>query len=125
MLASAGLAFAGVLLLFGSSAQSSGISSQAPAWLGVDTAGSLGAGFLSPGGGVLIDAVAPGSPAAAAGLEPGDVITQIGSRPVAAPSDIESAIAGMHAGEQVEIQYQRGPQAYKTLATLAARPANP
>jgi S1-C subfamily serine protease len=125
MLAAAGLAFAGILLLFGSSAQSSGVSSPPRAWLGVDIAGSLPAGFLSFNGGVLIAAVAPGSPAAAAGLEPGDVITQIGSRPVAAPSDIDSAIAAMHAGQRVQIHYQRGPEAYTTLATLAARPANP
>lgn len=132
MLVSAGVAFAGVLLLFGPSAQSSEsagqsarVSSRSPAWLGVDMAGSLGAGFLSPNGGVLVGAVVPGSPAAAAGLEPGDVITQIGSRPVSAPSDVQSAIAGLHAGDRVEIQYQRGPETYTTPATLAARPANP
>ena len=130
MLLSAGAAFAAVLLLFGSSGQSSAtagsrISSQSPGWLGVDMATSLGAGFLSPNGGVLIGDVVPGSPAATAGLQPGDVITQIGNRPVTAPSDVESTIAGMHAGEQVQIQYQRGPAQYTTLATLARRPAGP
>jgi S1-C subfamily serine protease len=93
--------------------------------LGVDMAGSLPAGALSSGGGVLVGDIVPGSPAAVAGLEPGDVITQIGSRAVASPADVESALAGLHAGERLQIQYQRGSQTYATQATLAVRPANP
>ena len=68
--------------------------------------------------------VVPGSPADVAGLELGDVITQIGNRPVQVPSDLESALAGMHAGQQIEIQYERGPISSTTQATLRGRPAN-
>lgn len=88
-----------------------------PAWLGVDT-------MSFPAGGVIVVDVVPGSPAAAAGLEPGDVITQIGNRPVQTPADVESAIAGRHAGQQVEIQYEQGPISNTTQATLQPRPAN-
>jgi S1-C subfamily serine protease len=68
--------------------------------------------------------VAQGSPADVAGLQPGDVITKIGNRPVRTPSDLESALAAMHPGQQVEIQYAQGPIPNTTRATLRARPAN-
>jgi putative serine protease PepD len=87
----------------------------APAWLGVNT--------MNAGGAMVVEVI-PGSPADVAGLQLGDVITQIGNRPVQVPTDLESALAGMHAGQQVEIQYERGPISAMTQATLRARPAN-
>jgi putative serine protease PepD len=90
----------------------------APAWLGVEAMN------FPPAGGVMVVDLVPGSPADVAGLQPGDVITQIGNRPVQAPADLESALAGMHAGQQIEIQYERGPISSTTQATLRARPAN-
>jgi putative serine protease PepD len=90
----------------------------APAWLGVDTMNS------SPAGGAVVVDVVPGSPAERAGLQPGDLITQIGNRPVHAPRDLESALAGMHAGQQIEIGYEQGPTSYTTHTTLRARPSN-
>ena len=123
-LLSAGAAYAVVSLLVGSGGQSSAVSSAGPGWLGVDMSSITASGGSSPiGGGVVVANVVPGSPAAAAGLEPGDVITQIDNQPIATPADVESAIAGMRAGEQIEIQYDRGPAEYTTQATLAARPA--
>jgi S1-C subfamily serine protease len=79
---------------------------------------------FAPAGGVMVVDVVPGSPADGAGLQPGDVITQVGNRSVQAPTDLESALAGMHPGQRVEIQYERGPIPYTTRATLSARPAN-
>jgi S1-C subfamily serine protease len=78
---------------------------------------------MNAGGAMVMDVI-PASPADAAGLQPGDVITQIANRPVQVPSDLESALAGMHAGQQIEIQYERGPISSTTQATLRARPAN-
>jgi S1-C subfamily serine protease len=85
-------------------------------WLGVDVAGA-------PYAGALVVSVRPGSPAAAAGIEPGDVITQIDTQPIPAPSTFDSAIAGMQPGDRVEIQLQRGRGAFTTEVTLAGRPA--
>jgi PDZ domain len=123
-LLSAGGAYAAVSFLVGSGDQSSATANGAPVWLGIDM-GSLpfGGGGFQSGAGAVVSDVVPGGPAAGAGLEPGDVITQIGNQPVGTPSDVESAIAGMHTGQQVEIQYDRGPMTYTTQATLAARPA--
>ena len=89
------------------------------AWLGVDTTDIAAAG----GGGALVTNVAPGGPADAAGLEPGDVITQIGSTPIASPSVIAFALANLHPGDSVQIQFQRGPFANATQLTLGAQPA--
>jgi len=124
-LISAGAAFAIVSRLAGSGSGSSAAPAGAAAWLGVDTESlaSAGGAFLSgSGGGAVVTNVVPGSPADAAGLEPGDLITQIDSRPIASPNDVDSAIAGMHAGQQVEIQYQRGPFDDAAQVTLEARP---
>jgi S1-C subfamily serine protease len=114
-LLSAGAAYGMVSLLVGSDGQRGRVATRASPWVGIDTASS-------PLGGVVIADVVPGSPAAAAGLQPGDVVTQIDNQPVSAPSDVSSAIAGMNVGDQVEIQVQRGPMTYMLQATVARRP---
>jgi S1-C subfamily serine protease len=115
-LLSAGAAYGMVSLLVGSDGQRAApVAGGATPWLGIATASS-------PLGGAVIADVAAGSPAAAAGLQPGDVITQIDNQPVSAPSDVSSAIASGHAGDQVEIQVQRGPMTYTMQATLAKHP---
>lgn len=85
------------------------------AWLGIDL-------YNSPFGGPIVVSVAPGSPAQAAGLQPGDVISQVDGHPVATASTFASAIAGKHAGDQVALQLQRGPATYVAHVTLAPRP---
>jgi S1-C subfamily serine protease len=92
--------------------------SVARAWLGADTSDLPGVG------GVVVVDVVPGSPADSAGLEPGDVITQIDGRPIRTSADVQAVLAGMKAGEAVEIQYQRGPISATAQATLTARPPN-
>ena len=114
-LLSAGATYAVVSALVGGGAQPASSASRAPAWLGVDTTSyPLGSGAM------VID-VTPGSPAEQAGLEPGDVITQIDNRRIGSPADIGSAITGMHSGETVEVGYIRGPITYTTQVTLTAR----
>lgn len=125
MLLSAAAAFAAVSLAFGgnsqraSNGQHAPSASSAPAWLGIDLTS------FPIGGGAIVANVAPGSPAQAAGLEPGDAITQFDNQPVATPSDVESTLAAMHAGQRVEIGYARGPIPFSTQVTLAARPSGP
>ncbi len=85
------------------------------AWLGIDVESSP---F-----GVMVVNVIPGSPAYRAGMETGDVITQINGRTIYATSDVTSAIAGEHPGDQVAIQYHGSGTSYSQHITLAARPA--
>jgi len=87
-----------------------------PAWLGVQ----LG---VLPAGAVVVIGVTSGGPAAAAGLRAGDVITQIESRPVAAPVDVSEAVGALRAGDTVEIQALRGSSTYTTRVKLGARPS--
>ena len=103
----------GVTRLPGSGSSASASVSGPVGWLGIQIEGT-------PIGGVVIKTVMPGSAAEAAGLEPGDVITEIDSRTVSAPSDITAAIGGLVVGDQVEIQFIRGSTFYTTQATLAA-----
>ncbi len=114
---SAGVAF-GVTSLLVSSGHGSQAATANHVWLGVGLANSPFSG------GVMITTVAPGSPAAAAGLQSGDVITQINNQPIQTAGDVTAALAGLRAGNQIQIQFNRGPVGYSTLVTLAARPAH-
>jgi len=55
----------------------------------------------------LVRRVAPGSSAAAAGLEPGDVLVAIGGRPVASPLDWEVGLLDAGVGSEVDVTYRR------------------
>jgi len=112
----AGGAYAVGSALVGSPSHQAAAATGGRPWLGIDMA-------TSPLGGVLVAGVAPGSPAQAAGIRPGDVITQIDTQPMAAPSIVEAAIAGMQPGDQVEIQLERGTSTYTLHARLAKQPA--
>jgi serine protease Do len=67
-------------------------------------------------GGVLVTFVEPFSPAAAAGLEPGDIITEAGGKPILGKNDFESAmgVASQHRG--ILLLLERAAQ--KTFAIL-------
>jgi PDZ domain len=115
-LLSAGVAFAVTSLLVGSGGNGSSSASADRVWLG---AGLTSSPFAS---GAMVTTVAPGSPADRAGLESGDVITQINNQPIGAPGDVSSALAGLHPGNQIQVQFNRGQASFSTLVTLAARP---
>ncbi len=111
-------AFGAVSLLTGSGgARRPATAAAAPGWLGVQTTSS------PFGAGALVAWVIPGSPAAAAGLMPGDVITQINNRPVTTAGGVSSALSGLHPGARVEVHVQQGPIAYTTQVTLGSRRA--
>jgi PDZ domain len=84
-------------------------------WLGIDL-------YNSPYGGPIVVGVAPGSPALIAGLEPGDVISQVDGQPVATVSEFASAVARKHGGDRVVLQLERGAVTYLAHVTLATRP---
>ena len=60
--------------------------------------------------GALVGKVSPGSPAARAGLEPGDIITQIGLRPITNAEGVEKAIESIQSGARVPVTLTRGGQ---------------
>jgi Do/DeqQ family serine protease len=67
-------------------------------------------------GGVLVTAVEPFSPAAAAGLEPGDIITEAGGKPVLEKKDFEKAMAETSGQRGILLLLERAAQ--KTFAIL-------
>jgi membrane-associated protease RseP (regulator of RpoE activity) len=85
-------------------------------WLGVQLANA-------PIRGALVSSVVRGSPAAAAGIRPGDVITQLDTQPIVAPAIFVSAISGLQPGDKVDIQLQRGASQYTVHVALASHPA--
>ena len=58
-------------------------------------------------GGVMVREVQPGSPAAEAGVQPGDVITLVGSTPVKSLDAFESAVSDLGSGDTVPLRLMR------------------
>jgi putative serine protease PepD len=87
------------------------------AYLGVSTAPALS------GGGAEVGSVNPGSPAERAGLQVGDVITEVDGQRVDDPSDISSAITDNKPGDRISIQVSRYGQDRQLDATLGNRPS--
>lgn len=82
----------------------------------------LGVGFMTATNGVEITAVDPGSPAAQAGLQVGDIITQFAGVMVSTAGELRQAVISAQIGEKVEIDYIRNGKENKTFATLVASP---
>jgi PDZ domain-containing protein len=124
------VAFGAVSLLAGSGDNGSKNGGGPPGYLGVEMAGTpfsfqgSGSGFPFANG-VMVVNVIPGSPAAAAGIEPGDVITNVDNKPVTTPAQVNAAIARLHAGDRVQIQYVQSFTTYTTQATLTRPPGSP
>jgi serine protease Do len=57
--------------------------------------------------GVVVRAAIPGSPAARAGLQSGDVLTRVGARPLRNPFDWEAALLDLRPGETVPVRVRR------------------
>jgi hypothetical protein len=112
VLLTAGVAFGTTLLLNSSGGQTASVADYAHSMLGIDVAGSPT--------GIVVTHVVPGSPAQAAGIQQGDLIDQINNQPVGTVDGVSAALAGMHAGNTVDVQFSRGFAIFTTQATLAA-----
>jgi len=64
--------------------------------------------------GAFVGGVRPGSPAEKAGLQQGDVITEINLRPVSNADDLAKALSGLSSGNRVTIAFLRGQQKLRT-----------
>ncbi len=70
--------------------------------------------------GALVAEVQKNSPAAAAGVQPGDVITQVGSQPVKDPRDLARIVADIHSGTEQDLTVSRDGQDKTLSVTIAA-----
>ena len=111
------------------------------AWLGVtgqtlssDVAAMFG---IDTSGGVLVEEVSPGSPAAAAGIRGGghivsiqdqtftlggDIIVKIDATPIASFDDLVAYLSGKRPGDEVTLILDRDGEHLEITATLAERP---
>lgn len=84
--------------------------------LPISEAGAVGITPSSDGNGLTILKVAPGSPAAQAGIQPGDVIVAVNGQKVANAKDARSLLFG-RLGDPVELTYRSG-KAERTVTIL-------
>jgi len=72
------------------------------------------------GTGVRLTSVVPNGPAAAAGLQVGDMITKLDGHPVGEPSDLIALVRKYAPGSVVSVEYLRGGSRQTASVTLAA-----
>ncbi len=90
--------------------------SVARGWLGVVCRDDHGAG-------AAVTSVVPGSPAAAAGIAPGDVVEAVGSHEVSSLADLQARLYVTPPGTVVELTVLRAGTVGTMQVTVAARPS--
>ncbi len=90
---------------------------------------SVKAGVLIDGGqdqnGQSLDAVIPGGPAAAAGLQSGDIIVKIDGAPISEGQPLEYLLVQRAPGDVITLTVIRDGTTMDVKVTLGTRPANP
>jgi S1-C subfamily serine protease len=101
---------AGIVFSFGGTRETrSHVSGGSPSYIsGSEDAILFGITGYSRSDGVVVVSVHDPSPAAAAGIEPGDVIMSIDAQPVHDSHDIESAVATSKTGTVRVMYFRRG-----------------
>ena len=99
----------------------------ARAWLGVglETLDDKQAKELGlPKGGVLVTRLVPNSPAALAGIRPGDIITDVDGQPVNDSMELTLRVGRGAIGTNIEVATIREGKVIKRTVTLGQRPDN-
>jgi serine protease DegQ len=91
-----------------------------PATLTPEIARLLGTNRTS---GVVVMQVETPSPAAEAGIQPGDIITSFNGRDTATAEDLIAGLRGAKPGDRVQLTVQRGAKTEQIAVTVAERPA--
>jgi serine protease Do len=98
-----------------------------PAWIGAEVQSldePLARSFGAEGRrGVLVTHVAPGGPAAKAGLRKGDLLTAVGQGMVLSREDFQEALAGYTAHSTIEVTFLR--EGKQRSVQVKAEPPNP
>lgn len=88
-------------------------------WLGLQTVSQMG----TSGATVLV--VDAGGPAQRAGVQPGDVISQVDGQPITSPEGLNAAIAAKAPGQQVQLLINRYGQSLVLYVTLGSTHGGP
>jgi serine protease Do len=78
---------------------------------------------VPPGGGVFVSQVTPGGPAARAGLQAGDVITEIDGRKMEAAGDVIDYVSTRAIGSRVTVSVVRGGKPQQIAVELGELPS--
>ena len=78
---------------------------------------------LSVGSGVLVLDLVNGSPAAKAGLQPGDVIVELGGQKLQSAADLLDALSNRKPGDSVQLTIVRNGARKQVQVTLSSRPS--
>ena len=84
--------------------------------VGPDIAEALG---LKKAEGAIVDRAMPGTPAAEAGIQPGDIITKANGQDVKDAGDLTREIGGMKPGEKIQLSFLRNGAEQTADVTLA------
>ena len=109
----AAIAFAGVAIVRGTRSaprpQIATVTSAPPVTAGRSTGGTAHLGVsLRPGqNGVTVTAVQPGTPAATAGIQVGDIVSMVDGQPVAAPADVIAVVHSHRPGDTARLSVSR------------------
>ncbi len=84
-------------------------------------------GYLAPvdapaKAGALVRVVGAGTPAAAAGIEPGDIITALGAAKVRTAAEFVTALEATQPRQQVKLTIKRGEESKDVAVTLGQQP---
>lgn len=86
--------------------------------LGLAVIDASDAPYADPPRGVIVVATEPSSPAAIAGIEPGDVLQAIGAAPVRATGDLARILASLAAGSSVSLALERDGKPFTASVRL-------
>jgi serine protease DegQ len=75
--------------------------------------------------GIIITGVLQGGPAARAGIQPGDVITQVAGKPVATVPELLANVAALKPGTSAKFSVRRSDKSMELDVTPAPRPKRP
>ncbi|MGC2032075.1 MAG: trypsin-like peptidase domain-containing protein [Steroidobacteraceae bacterium] len=79
---------------------------------------------ITAGGGVTVVNILVNSPAFAAGLRPGDLVTALGNEPVRSAQDLVSRLAALPPGVQVDLEGRHGRLPFKINLKVVERPTH-
>jgi len=99
------------------------ISGAHPGKVSLGAAVADAASFLAKRGqiplfGAYVGKVSQGSPAHKAGIQPGDIITELNLRPISNAGDVEKALSNLRPGSAAHIVFQRGEKVHQTQVLL-------
>ncbi len=84
---------------------------------------SLGVGMEDDPAGPKIAAIAPGGTAAAIGMQPGDILLQLGGRPITGPQVVTDYLRSLRVGDCVSVLVRRAGRTIELTGSAMARPA--